>query len=250
MVTSPDVSYIPSLKALFSEAFGNENDFTNHFFAKAFSPERSRCILLDGRVAAALYWFDSEYEHGKLAYIYAVATLKEYRGRGLCRELMAKTHADLRALGYVGAVLVPAEPSLFDFYARMDYRICSGIKKFDASASDIPAELRPATTLEYAQKRRELLPIGGVIQENETLDLLCTYATLYVGDGFILAASDDDGEFFCEEFLGDADKSPAILKALGYERGTFKTCGGTPFSMFFPLAEGITPPKYFGIAMK
>lgn len=250
MVTSPDVSYIPSLKSLFGEAFGNEGDFINHFFEKAFSPERSRCILIDGKVAAALYWFDAEYEHGKLAYIYAVATLKEYRGRGLCRKLMEKTHADLRDLGYVGAILVPAEPSLFDFYERMGYRVCSGIKTFNVSASDIPASLRPATSLEYAQKRRELIPHGGVIQENETLDLLATYATLYVGDGFVLSASDDDGEFFCEEFLGDSDKAPAVLKALGYEQGTFKTSGDTPFSMFFSLSEDIASPMYFGIAMK
>ena len=103
---------IPQLRELWQRAFGDTDDFLDDFFSTAFAPHRSRCITVDGDLAAVLYWFDCTLEQKKLAYLYAVATDPAHRGKGLCRALMADTAETLKATGYAGMVLVPQKPSL------------------------------------------------------------------------------------------------------------------------------------------
>ena len=64
----------PGLTKLWQQAFGDTDAFLDSFFGTAFSPERCLCIRLEERVAAALYWFDCQWEDKRLAYLYAVAT--------------------------------------------------------------------------------------------------------------------------------------------------------------------------------
>ena len=94
-------------RRLWQEAFGDTDDFLDSFFRTAYSPDRCRCILDGDRIAAILYWMDCSLENERLAYIYAVVTCPEYRGKGLCRQLMEDTHGLLAARGYAGAILVP-----------------------------------------------------------------------------------------------------------------------------------------------
>lgn len=56
------------------------------------------------------------------AYLYAVCTAPALRGRGHCRLLLQEAEQDLKRQGIRAAVLVPAEESLFGFYARFGYR--------------------------------------------------------------------------------------------------------------------------------
>ena len=118
-IKHPTPADIPQLRQLWQQAFGDEDNFLDLFFDTAFSPERSMCLFAGDTCAAALYWFDCSYPHGKLAYIYAVATHPNHREQGLCRQLMAQTHQLLTRRGYAGTVLVPGEPGLFAMYAKM-----------------------------------------------------------------------------------------------------------------------------------
>ena len=87
-----------SLLKLWQEAFGDDDAFLEAFFSTAYSADRCRCIMLDGEIAAALYWMPCEHLGKKIAYIYGVATHPDYRGQGLCRKLMDMTHAHLAEL--------------------------------------------------------------------------------------------------------------------------------------------------------
>ena len=62
------------LKKLWKTVFGDSDSFIDTFFQIAFSPDRCRFTEENGEIICALYWFDCEYDGGKLAYIYAVAT--------------------------------------------------------------------------------------------------------------------------------------------------------------------------------
>ena len=77
---------------LWQEAFGDNDAFLDAFWSTAFSSDRCRCITVDGEVAAALYWFDCRCENKPMAYLYAVATARSHRGKGLCKALMESTH--------------------------------------------------------------------------------------------------------------------------------------------------------------
>ena len=244
-VDFPTAAQYQALKALWAEAFGDEESFIDLFFATGFSPERCRCMTENGEVSAALYWFDCEAEGRKLAYLYAVATAKVHQGKGLCRALMEGAHALLREQGYSGAVLVPGEPGLFSMYAKMGYTPINCVDRFSCAASGSCA-LRPATPEVYAAARDKLLPPGGVQQEMG-LSFLAGYTELYIGTDFTLAGSRSGGNFTAMELLGNRSAAPAILGALGMEKGTFRIPGNKPFAMYHPLSDA-PAPTYFGLA--
>lgn len=237
---------IEALKRLWKAAFGDEDAFIDLFFATAYAPERCRFLAEDGQLTAALYWFDCECNGTKYAYLYAVATDPAHRDKGLCRRLMAQTHAHLRAQGYAGAVLVPGESGLFEMYGKMGYRVISGTDSITCAAGD-PVAVRQASPSEYAAARRNFLPCGGIVQEGENLAFLAGLAKLYVGADFVLAAVAEEGRLLGLELLGNADAASGITAALGCAEGRFRVPGNAPFAMWHPFCD--TPaPKYFGLA--
>lgn len=250
IINNPCPGDTPELRALWQEAFGDTDSFLDTFFGTAYSIDRARCVKINGEIVAALYWFDCEHGGGRVAYLYAIATKKAFRGRGFSSLLIKNTHKVLEDLGYVGALLVPSEESLFGFYRRLGYETATYVGELKVSASDKPLEIRRIAKEEYARRRRLLLPKGGVVQENENLTFLEAQAELYAGDGIILAASRHADILRGLEFIGDTDKAPSVLKALGCKTGKFRIPSGKiPFSMFCPLSDGRTgAPSYFGLA--
>ncbi len=245
---SPDLR--PALRALWQEAFGDADAFLDSFEKYAFSEERCRCALIDGELAASLYWFDCSVRGERVAYLYAIATARAYRSQGVCSALMDDTHRHLSALGYSGAVLVPGERWLFDFYARRGYAVCGYIGEIHEVAAEVGVGLRSLDADGYAKLRRVFLPEGGVIQENENLGFLCAQAQLLTGDGFLLAARREGDSLVGLELLGDTASAPKILRTLGLERGVFRIpTGDEPFAMYRALGNSDTPaPTYFGLA--
>ena len=249
-IDSPRPGQLPGLRRLWQQVFGDSDSWLDTFFSIGFCPDRCRCLTPETEPAAMLYWFDAELEGRKLAYLYAIATAPEHRGKGFCRSLMADTHRHLKELGYDGAILVPAEPSLFAFYSGMGYRTLSTIREFTACAGDLPLPLRQISPEEYAALRRELLPSGSVLQEGATLAFLSTQAHFYAGAELLLVAQWDGERLFVPELLGDSDSAPAVLNALNTERGIFRTPGkGNPFAMGLSLTEAPLPNTYFALAL-
>lgn len=246
----PAPDQIPQLRVLWQAAFGDTDAFLDIFFHRAFAPERSRCITQDGRVVAALYWFDCSWGTKKLAYFYAVATDPACRGQGLCRKLMEDTHRHLAQLGYDGCILMPQEAGLFTMYGKFGYRICTYCRQFSCAAGGDPVPLKLVTPDEYAAARRTLLPENAVYQEGVTLDFLSTYARLYTGPGIALAAYPNEGRLTVCELLGNPQTAPQILSTLEFPEGTFRVPGRQkPFAMYLSLTEDTAMPSYFGLAL-
>lgn len=249
IIDAPKVHHIPVLRALWKQAFGDTDAFLDSFFTLAFSPGRCRCAMAGDAITAALYWFDCTWEGKRLAYLYAVATDKEHRGQGLCRRLMNNTHAHLKSLGYHGCILVPGSPGLFGMYEKMGYKTCSYIREFTCAA-DTPVSLRQLTAEEYAVLRRQYLPLGGALQEEETLALLQTQAAFYTGDRCLFVCSPEDGKLAVSELLGDESAAGGIIAALGCTEGKFRVPGKEkPFAMYRSLTDDPAMPLYFGLAM-
>jgi len=235
------------LKTLWHLAFGDGMEFIELFFQTAYSPERCLYLTENGQITAALYWLDCEYQGQKQAYIYAVATHPEHRGKGLCRQLMDKAHAILQAQGYAAALLRPADDGLRRMYRKMGYRVCTGVSEFDCTAAGT-VPIRKIRAEEYSQLRRRYLPEDGILQEGVSLTYLESYADLYAGEDFLLAGAFYDGSFTGMELLGNRNAAPGILGALGYDSGSFRCPGREiPFGMFLPLAENAAEPGYLGL---
>lgn len=236
------------LRELWKQVFGDSEDFLDLFYSTAFHPARCRYVETDGAVSAALYWLDCTCRGRKLAYIYGVATAEKYRGRGLCRTLMADTHRVLAERDYSGAILVPGEPGLFRMYEKMGYQTCCGIREIHC----VPGgEELPLTTVDartYQRLRGRLLPEGGVLQEGENLAFLEALGEFYAGQELCLWISRGGDGTVTGEWLGDETRMPAAVKALGAARGSFRTPGSDrPFALYHPLDDA-PAPTYFGFA--
>ncbi|MBQ9118826.1 MAG: GNAT family N-acetyltransferase, partial [Lachnospiraceae bacterium] len=250
-IDAPHQTQLPALRTLWQEAFGDTDAFLDAFFSTAFRTDHCCCVTLGNQVVAALYWLDCQYNNQQIAYLYAVATTKAFRRQGICHKLIETTHRQLTSQGYKGALLVPATEELFHFYERMGYQTCSRVREFRCVGMNQNLSLHRINKTEYATLRRRLLPSGGVIQENETLDFLQTQTLFYTGPGFVFAAGTENNTLCVTELLGDETVAPGIVYALGYSEGHFRTPGNDmPFAMYCPLGESkLPPPTYFGLAL-
>ncbi len=246
-IDAPRPGMLPQLKALWKEAFGDPEAFIDLFFTTAYAPGRCLCLWQGQQVLAAAYWLDCACSGGKLAYIYAVATKKEARGRGLCHKLLGAIHEKLQEQGYAGAVLVPGAPELAKLYSHMGYAFFGGMDVLSAKSGEASEAFRSLQPMEYARLRRGLLPEGGIRQEAEGLRFLAGYARFAAGEDWLLAYTQENGAVFGIEWLGDPRKLPAVLAALGADSGRFRTPGTGAFAMHKPLSDGRTP-TYLGFA--
>lgn len=240
---------IPALRSLWKEAFGDSDSFLDDFFRTAFHPDRCRIVTENGQIIASLYWFHCVCEGQPIAYLYAIATAKKYRGQGVCHKLMESTHRHLHTLGYHGVILVPGNNELFPFYESMGYQTCSTITTLECTASSDSVALSAISSNEFLKLRRTLLPRGSVLQENEHLDFLQTQARFYAGENFLLVARKEADTLYGIELLGDHRVAPQLPGAFQCTRGVFRTPGtGTPFAMYLPLTKEAVRPSYFGFA--
>ena len=239
----------PQLEALWQEAFGDPAEFVEGFFYTAFSPARCRCVTAEGAVTAALHWMDVRLEGQRFAYLYAVAVKEACRGQGLGRRLLEDTHAHLAFRGYDGVLLVPQQEGLRAMYEKFGYRTCTTVSEFSAEAGQIPVALQRIDREQYARLRRELLPAGSAVEQEEAIAFLETMAFFYRGEKLLLAAHGENGKLWCPELLGDPGEAPGILAALRCAGGHFRTPGDdVPFAMFLPLSREARAPAHLGLA--
>lgn len=245
----PAPSHVPQLLKLWKEVFGEYDGFWELFLDTAFLPDHCRCVTEDGRIIAALYWFDCSCAEDRIAYIYAVATDPAHRGRGLCRKLMADVHGLLAEQSYDSVMLVPADEGLRNMYRRMGYADCTGIAQIACTAASTAAAIRNVNPEEYASLRRTMLTEGSVLQEGENLTFLAAQTQLFAGADFLLAAWLEGNTLHGTELLGNADAAPGILTALGCEKGIFQIPGNDiPFAMIHRFHDAAVIPKYFGFS--
>lgn len=235
----------PKLRQLWKEAFGDEDAYLDIFFRTAYSPKRSRVLLQDSEIMAAAYWLDCSFEDKKLAYIYAVAVAPARQGMGLGTMLMEQIHRQLTLDGYAGAVLVPGNEGLFQYYRRFGYETVSHHSEFTAEKTS-PVLLTKIDTERFSRLRRQYLPRNGIIQEGENLALLDALAEFYEGENFIAAVSRNGQS--CLELLGSLEAAGGIAASLELPRCSFRSPGeGSPYAMEktltgTPLPHGL----YFG----
>ena len=245
-IDRPTIQQIPQLKTLWQQAFEDTDAEIDSFFRTGFSKNRCLRVALDGKVVAALYWFNCTVWEKKVAYLYAIATDKAYQRQGIAGKLIRFAHRHLKNEGYQGAVLVPSEESLFGFYERFGYAAFGSIGEFTCQKAGTPVPFSKISKQAYTTLRKAYLPQGGVLQEDCLLDCLDAF---YQGEDLIFTAVPRGDALFVPELLGNTEKASRILAAFGLETGTFRTPGNDRrFAMFCPF-EDIPTPTYFGLAL-
>lgn len=247
----PTTEQIPQLRALWQDTFKDSDAYLDSFFSLGFSPERCRCMVTDGQVVSVVYWFSCCSRGRKIAYLYAIATKSGYRHRGYALHLLKDTHAHLVQAGYCGAILTPATTTLFALYEKAGYVPGTKIRRLECDAGYVPIPLEQISVEEYYQCRSIFLPAGSVLQDARTLQFLDTQAQFYQGEDFLFCGNIEHGALHTQEFLGDYDLAPRILRALKVKRGEFRGPGEDCYlTMYHALTEeGEPSPSYFGLPM-
>ncbi len=256
----PDEAILPDLRSLWKEAFGDNDEFLDSFYSTAFDASRCRVAyakkdtncsdtINSHHLAAALYWFNCTIDDQRIAYVYAVATAKEFRGNGACHMLLDDTHKHLKSIGYSSVVLVPGNDALINLYEGCEYELCTKRSRIECAGIDMGIFVQEINKDEYAALRRKYLPANAVIQEDENLNFLTTQARFFTGDHFLLAASIENENLYGIELLGDSSFASGIVYSLACKDGTFFTPGkNEPFAMYHALCEDAIEPGYFGFA--
>ena len=126
-MSAPQISYaVPedraALMRLWKRVFGDPDDYLSLFFTHSFVPGQTLVARTSPHAEPAAMLFllpivlCSATARWEGRYIYAVATDPDFRSRGLSSLLLSEVHRRLAAEGLAFSALVPAEPSLFDYY--------------------------------------------------------------------------------------------------------------------------------------
>lgn len=150
MIRLADKGDIPSLKEIWRISFGDGDEYINMFMDEQFEKAETVVREEDGKVVSMLFLFRCSFSiSGKghpSFYLYAAATLPEYRGRGIMGDMLvfSKDYASKKGMDFI--ILSPAEKGLYDYYGRFGFLKCFGslraVTKANGSDS-VPAEFEP-----------------------------------------------------------------------------------------------------------
>ncbi len=158
---------IPAQRALWKLAFGDEDAYIDNFYDTYYQPQRVIVLEEDGVVRSMTAWFDTTFTIPgappfRAAYLYAVATHPDCRGRGLAAQLLREAGELLHGLGIPLLTTVPAEPSLHNFFGSNGFEECFIHAEYTMTPTAAPfplpgVTLAPVTPARYAQLRQSLL---------------------------------------------------------------------------------------------
>ena len=188
------------VKNLWKLCFNDSEEFTELYFRLRYNNDINIAIQSGEEVIAALqmlpYPMTFEGEDIHTAYISGACTHPDYRNRGVMHELLSQAFARMLHNNVALSTLIPAEPWLFDYYARSGYAPVFRYAEETFIASGTPAAdtgLTLEMSAEYTEKRyeyldRKLRERPCCIQHTEE-DFQVIIADLQLGQGFVCTLS-------------------------------------------------------------
>ena len=256
MLIKGDLSYREGLTELWHNVFGDDYDYIDYFFEKAYPYCDTFITLSDGKPASAFYllpcYIDYEGKRYKGKYLYAAATLPEYRGKGLMAELINEAIYYCRNSSDVDFIsLVPAEDGLYNYYRRFGftdamYRYVTEIMDIDVcSDSEIQRVEGPA---EFYTLRDKLSGNKFIFDESLSDYVFCSMVKdgcsfgKICGDGYFISDSESVYEFICPDG-GNLSLSCFRGRNKAYSPSALSFCGESkqvPFGMLYPCCKELT----------
>ncbi len=245
----------PQLRELWRTAFGDSDEYIDSFFENLFRTDECVVAEADGKVVSAMYVLPGEtvfpFRKNRLTagYTYALATLPEYRSRGIGRAVY-KAASD-KALGSADAACVlPAEESLYPFYEN-----ASGAKPFSfirearipkaELEGHVPVMAVPVPAGQYAGMREWFLSELPHVTFPEALydHLEASGMEFFMMEKGAAAVETDNGVCVIQELLApDADPLSAVA-------GIARWCRAEEYIVRTPLfLDGIGERRPFMLA--
>lgn len=130
-----------SIFAIWKECFGDDDAYIEFFLKGLFRPERCLLYRVDTRPVAMLHLLPLNgrdgAEHFSAQYIYAAATLTEYRRRGLMAEMIDYAADFVESKGVTFTSLVPASDGLYDYYKKCGFQTAFYLEQSTIARSEL-----------------------------------------------------------------------------------------------------------------
>lgn len=121
MIDFADKKDINALSDLWQSIFLEESEVTEYFFENIFAYAVTPVIRISGEIASSLFLLDCKIGEFKGKCVYCAMTNYAHRGKGYMKKLLDFSYTWCRENCYDFLILVPAEKSLFDYYAKCGF---------------------------------------------------------------------------------------------------------------------------------
>ena len=115
----------PELMDLWHDVFGDDYEVSGFFLNNALWYGDIYAKRVDGKIVSAFYFVDSKLINGnkteKVKYLYAAATLPEYRKQGIMSDMIKYAAEVLSDKGYSAIILCPADEKLYGYYEKLGF---------------------------------------------------------------------------------------------------------------------------------
>lgn len=201
-------------------------------FEKVFSKAEMLCEYNEaGLPIAMLYLMDakivSKSSSEDYYYLYAACTHPSYRGKGIMGDLLEKAKTEAIKNGKQGIFLKPANPSLFNFYAKSDFLPYFSICKINMPSEDFLEKHPPEqvkTTLSTIdnwkitrKKLLDLLNSDFVDFNSDMLSAAADGCNVIIGEGYGFVFEKRDSLFLVKEAICEKGKMNTLLSSISYE---------------------------------
>lgn len=272
MIITALEAHLREIKELWMEAFGGDSIYADMFLRRR-AEEKNTLLYLQGEtLCAMLFILPCRLVFGSTsyscAYLYAVATGREYRGRGFSTALLDAAYKLCSERGYDVCALSPAEEGLFGFYEKRGYATQGYVKNLYISGkqlavtSSVPL-LSPVSGRELITLRKEAFSTAYLEWDSRAMDYIVAenefsggrfYRYSLGGERGFLSCTPTKQQLLIKEFSGNVLSIPQIVNGLHeiYHRDEYlfrlsnTAAAGelTPFAMTRWITDGTGEPFY------
>ena len=202
MITFADKNDKTQLEKMWQSIFLEDNTVVENFFESIFDKTVTPVIKIDGEIASSLFLLPCKIGNYKGKCVYCAMTQYAHRGKGYMKKLLDFSYDYCKENGFPFLFLVPAESSLFDYYATCGF-VPFGVSRVYTIDDTIPPKkemLKYDFSIEFDQAVTEYWKNSCIVYGGQVTDF-----------GLVF----DDEETFIRNAKGSYENIPGNYKKSG-----------------------------------
>ena len=227
-ITTAKTSDISKIKELWIEIFGDSERFAD-FAVNICSPDGIYLVKENEEIAAMVVAGIDLFAYGKKGfYIYGLATVPQYRGKGYAKQLVEYVCNDKFSNGYDFCLTQPAEESLFDYYKKLGFETTTYLRKGTVTIKRnlwATASFDTATATRFKEMRSRFSEDEVVHFSPKGYEKFAEYiyseggSTAETDDGYCLYFEESDKIIVRDLFAKSTQSATVILQAIAERTG-------------------------------
>ena len=114
-------SDICQIRDIWLKVFNDPEEYYDSFLSRFYSPEYMITCKIDDKIVSVFCIVPCSSSLGNTAYLFGLATLPEYRGKGYGSKIVSETLNVCEKMNFDVVVLIPEEKMLKDYYSKFGF---------------------------------------------------------------------------------------------------------------------------------